>query len=127
MRENRGGIVRAVVAAFLLPLLLNILPALPVSAAAALERDTVLSVCGRDMQQSLPGGESHAGHDHCIMAGSACAACAPSALASASAFAAAPLNLQRVPALSRVLLPPRHAEALLKGSPPRGPPSLLLI
>ena len=124
MRVSRRAIIRAVVAALLLPVLLNILPAFPASAATALERDIAASICGRDTQQPLQGGARHAGHDHCILAGAACSVCAPSGADVAPAFAAAPLQVDTVAPFSRAILPPCLPKAAFKGSPPRGPPSI---
>lgn len=127
LRTGRRGIARALAAALLFPVLVALLPPLSVSAAEALERDLAQSICGQTMPEQGGGMAQHTGHDHCILAGTACPACAPTNTAAAPAFAAAPIRIASVPAYGRDVSPPVRPVLLLTASPPRGPPASLPI
>lgn len=127
VRTRRHAIARALVAAWLFPVLLALLPPLSVSAATALERDLAQSVCGQSMPE--PGGDAahNTGHDHCIVAGASCPVCAPSTTAAAPAFVVAPTRLGVIPAFNRDVLPPVRQGLFLSANPPRGPPLPLSV
>jgi hypothetical protein len=121
-------IVHTVVLALALPALLGLLTGPATSAAAALERDIALWVCNSEGNGGPAGpDQSPAQHDgSCILCSVCAAAAGPAPAEPASAFPA----LSRTPAakphpLAAQLRP--HPSLLLSGSPPRGPPSLLLI
>lgn len=122
LRRLRRCLVQAVVLAFVLPALVGLLPQPALSAAAALDRDLLLSVCGQDMPQPQDGGRQPAGHDHCVLCGTHCPSCSPSLAAGAPAFAVAPRRsaCHAVPAAAAMALP---LKALIDASPPRGPPA----
>ena len=106
-----------------LPALLAILPQPALSAAAALERDVMLSICGQDgPQQDGEGGHRSATHEHCVLCSASCSGVGPGLATATPAFAAQP---------QRPLLPQKEAAgrlaaplaALLDASPLRGPPT----
>lgn len=119
----RRCLVQAVALALVLPALIVLLPQPALSAAATLERDLMLSVCGQDMPQVPDGGpQQHAGHDHCVLCGNHCPNCSPGLASATPAFAGIP---RRAPvsetAASRFRAPP--LQVLLVASRPRGPPA----
>ena len=118
----RRWLVQAVALALLLPALIGLVPQPALSAAAALDRDLMLSVCGQDMPKLPDGGQQHAGHDHCVLCGTQCASCSPSLAGATPAYAPAPRR-PSVPeaAVASIMAPP--LQALLVASPPRGPPA----
>lgn len=123
-RNMHRWFVHAVMLALLLPALIGLLPQPAVSASAALERDLLVSVCGRDTPQQQDEGSRHpAGHDHCVLCSSHGTACSPSLAGAEPAFTPVP---PQAGAPSRVrdgaIAPP--LQALLDASPPRGPPPL---
>lgn len=115
----RRWFAQAVALALLLPVLSGLLPQPALSAAAALERDIMLSVCGGDQPQ---GDEHRATHDHCVLCGNQGPTCTPSLATAAPAFALVPRrSLRPVAAAAEALAPP--LQALIDASPPRGPPA----
>ena len=116
----RRWFAHAVALALLLPMLIGLLPQPAVSAAAALERDVMLSVCGSDQSQQ-PGGEHHATHDHCVLCGTHGPNFTPTLASAAPAFTAAPRRSVAPAAAAAVI--PLPLQALLDASPPRGPPA----
>ena len=123
MREKRRWIIQAVVFALVLPALMALVPQQALSASASLDRDILLSVCGKDGPQQDGGGAHTSPHEHCILCSSSCPSCSPALGAVAAAFASIPRALT-VPrrAQAQSLAPP--LQALLDASPPRGPPTL---
>lgn len=119
----RRWFAHAVALALLLPALLVLLPQPSLSAEAALGRDLVSSVCGKDgPQQNGQGPLQHAGHDHCMACGTTCSGCGPSLSSAMPAFATIP------PSTGSPEIAPRDAmapplKALLDSRPPRGPPA----
>lgn len=119
----RRWLVQAVVMAFVLPALVGLLPQPALSASAALDRDIMMSVCGQDLP-GKPGGvpQHQATHDHCVLCGSHCSSCSPMLAAVAPAYGATPRHDRRPEtAPSHSIASP--LQALLYGSPPRGPPA----
>jgi len=117
----RRWFAHAVALALLLPILIGLLPQPALSAAAALERDVMLSVCGSDQPQQ-PGGEHHATHDHCVLCGNHGPNFTPTLASAAPAFTAVPRrSVAPAAATEQALAPP--LQALLDASPPRGPPA----
>ncbi|WP_421693219.1 hypothetical protein [Aestuariivirga sp.] len=123
MREKRRWFIHAVLFAFVLPVLLGLVPQQALSASAALDRDIQLSVCGKDGSQQGGGGSHQSPHEHCILCSSGCPSCSPALGAAAPAFAAVPRPVA-VPQPSQTLSLSPPLRALLDASPPRGPPSL---
>lgn len=122
MRGLRRWLAQAVALVLILPALLAVLPQPALSAAAALDRDLVISVCGQDGPQQKGAPQHQTGHDHCVLCGSNCPGCSPSLLSAGPAFEALP----EPPAPPRAgtaqaIAPP--LQALLDASPPRGPPA----
>lgn len=117
----RRWLAHAVAVALVLPVLVGLLPQPAVSAATALERDLLLSVCGQDMSQQ-GGGEHHSGHDHCVLCASHCPSCSPSLASAVPAFTAAPRRSSLSAVTAAAAIPP-PLQALLDASPPRGPPA----
>lgn len=120
----RRWLVHAVALALLLPAIAGLLPQPALSASAALERDLLVSVCGRDMPQQQDEGSRHpSGHDHCVLCSAHGTDCSPSLAAAAPAFMSVPPRTG-IPSAVRagVIAPP--LQALLDASPPRGPPAL---
>lgn len=117
----RRWFAQAVALALLLPMLIGLLPQPALSAAAALERDVLLSVCGSDQSQQ-PGGEHHATHDHCVLCGAQCLSCSPTLASAAPAFTAVPRQSSLFEAIAAGAIP-LPLQALLDASPPRGPPA----
>ena len=118
----RRWFVQAVALALVLPALAGLLPQPALSAAAALDRDLMLSVCGQQVPGKTDGGQQHQGHDHCVLCSSHCPNCSPSLDSAGPAFAARP-HLAGIPlsATAQAIAPPLLA--LLDASPPRGPPA----
>ena len=120
----RRWFVHAVALALLLPAIIGLFPQPALSASAALERDLLVSVCGRDIPQQQDEGSRHsAGHEHCVLCSAHDPACGPSLAEAAPAFLPVPPQ-PRVPSRVRdgAIAPP--LQALLDASPPRGPPVL---
>ena len=121
LRNMRRWVIQAVALAFVLPALIGLLPEPALSAAAALDRDIMASVCGQQMPQHQDGSPLHAGHEHCVLCASHGAASSPSLADAAPAFAPAPRRAGVIAAATpRSMAPP--LQALLDASPPRGPP-----
>lgn len=120
-RPMRRWLAHAVALALVLPVLVGLLPQPALSAASALERDLLLSVCGQDLPHQ-GGGEHQSTHDHCVLCGSHGSTCSPSLASAAPAFSAAPRrsDLSEVTATAAIAPP---LQALLDASPPRGPPA----
>ena len=122
LRAHRHGIVRWMVAAMVLPLVMALMPAPAISASAALDRDLGLSVCsssgsGYPANGNLPGAD----HQHCIVCTVGCSVHA-SGLDAQQASVPAPAagHVSAIPAETGTGVP--HLRAMLRGSPPRGPP-----
>lgn len=122
LRKMRRWLVQAVALALLLPALIGLVPQPALSAAAALDRDLMLSVCGQAMPGQGDGGQQHRDHDHCVLCSSHGASWNPSLDTAEPAFAARP-RLPGIPqaATAQAIAPPLLA--LLDASPPRGPPA----
>jgi len=121
LRALRRWFAQAVALALLLPALIGLLPQPALSAASALERDLLLSVCGQDLPQ--PGGGQHqTSHDHCVLCGNHCPGCSPSLATAAPAFTAVPRRSATPEASAADAIAP-PLQALLDASPPRGPPA----
>ena len=116
----RRWFAQAVALALLLPMLIGLLPQPALSAAAALERDVMLSVCGIDQSQQ-PGGEHHATHDHCVLCGTHGPSFTPTLASAAPAFTTVPRQSSLFEAAAAAVIP-LPLQALLDASPPRGPP-----
>lgn len=127
VRLHRRWIVHAVLVALLVPVLLGVLPVTGHSAESMLERDLALSLCSSDRQDGLPGEEQGPSHSETCVLCSACAATAGRSLVEIVSAFAEPSH-SPLPAVycQAVLLRPLESLRLL-GSPPRGPPSTLLI
>jgi hypothetical protein len=124
---HRRWIAQAVILAFAVPALLGLLPAPGATAASALERDLAASVCS-NVGSGTPSGQEqhHPLHDDCILCVVCNAAAGPALANGGSAFPGLPHAVAAVPppltALARL-----DPSLLLSGSPPRGPPSILLV
>lgn len=117
----RRWFAHAVVLALVLPVLIGLLPQPALSAASALERDLLLSVCGEDLPQQGSGGHQST-HDHCVLCGNHCPSCSPSLASAAPAYLSVPRRADRPRAAAATDIPP-PLQALLDASPPRGPPA----
>lgn len=123
LRNMRRWFVHAVALALVLPALVALLPQPALSASAALERDLLVSVCGRSMPLPDHSGQHQVTHDHCVLCGNHCPGCSPSLAGAGPAFAPVPRDGARpTAATSGAIAPP--LQALLESSPPRGPPTL---
>ncbi len=125
LRGMRRWFAQAVMLAFVVPVLINLLPQPALSASAALDRDVMLSVCGQDMQQQQGGHQQHpTSHDHCVLCGSQCPLCSPSLASPAPAFATRPqpAGIPQSAAADALAAP---LQSLLDASPPRGPPAVV--
>ncbi len=119
----RRWLARTVILAFMLPALVGLLPQPAVSAAVALERDILTSVCGQS-GSSQPDQDRHgASHEHCVLCGNPCPSCAPSLAAATPAFTARP-RLSAAPCAATADAAAAPLQALLDDSPPRGPPAV---
>jgi hypothetical protein len=120
-------LVRLAVLSFVLPLLLGLMPNPGTSAASALERDIALSICGSYGNGGPAGPQQHPAHpDACVLC-SICAAAAGSAPVDAGAALIALNRSSVVESLPRATQLRPASSWLLFGSPPRGPPSILLV
>jgi hypothetical protein len=127
MRQHHRWIFQAVAIALVLPALLGLLPNSATSAASALERDIALSVCGSYGKGGPAGPQQHPAHpDACVLC-SICAAAAGSAPVDAGAAFIALNRSSVVESLPRATQSRPASSWLLFGSPPRGPPSILLV
>lgn len=117
----RRWFAQAVALVLLLPMLIGLMPQPALSAAAALERDVLLSVCGSDQSQQ-PGSEHHATHDHCVLCGNHGPSFTPTLASAAPAFTAVPRQSSSFEAIAAGAIP-LLLQALLDASPPRGPPA----
>lgn len=117
----RRWFAHAVAVALVLPVLIGLLPQPALSAASALERDLLLSICGEDLPQPGSGGHQPT-HDHCVLCGNHCPSCSPSLASAAPAFLAVPRRSHLPLAAAAAVIPP-PLQALLDASPPRGPPA----
>ena len=119
----RRRLVQAVALVLVLPALLALVPQPALSAAEALDRDLMASVCGQQVPGQGDQGQQHQLHDHCVLCSSPGASSTPSLATAEPAFAARPrLAAVPQPATARTIAPP--LQALLDSSPPRGPPAL---
>jgi hypothetical protein len=122
LRALRRGVAAAMAVALVLPALLTLLPQPALSAAVALDRDLLHSLCdpsGAPHDDGEP--PNHADHGNCILCGTSCPAGGPSLTPAGPAFTALPAP----PGISKprkaVAVPP-PLRALIDASPPRGPP-----
>lgn len=116
----RRWLAHAVALALVLPVLIGLLPQPALSAAAALERDLLFSVCGQDGPQQGSSGHQST-HDHCVLCSNHCPSCSPSLASAAPAFTAVPRHSALSEAAAAAAIPP-PLQALIDASPPRGPP-----
>jgi hypothetical protein len=127
LRLHRLWMVQAVLLALVAPMLLALVADAGGSSASRLERDLALSVCSPDRQGELPGeGHLPAHTESCVLC-SVCAAAASRTPGEAAMAFAGPslLPAPEVYSQAALLRPPQAL--LLFGSPPRGPPSILLV
>lgn len=120
LRSCRRSIAQTLVLALLVPLLLGLLPQPGLSAGQALARDIAASICdpsGEQRGEHQPQGH----HDSCILCTSGQCASTPSLAAASAAFTAFPQEAGPLPPAARIGIP-ALLEALIDGSPPRGPP-----
>ena len=122
LRNTRRWFIQTVALAFVLPVLIGLLPQPALSASAALERDVLASVCGQSVPQQQGGGQHDQAHDHCVLCSNHCPSCSPSFGSPTAAFAAAPRQSSEAQVEAARLLP-GPLQALLDASPPRGPPA----
>lgn len=122
--QFRRGIVRWIIAAWLLPVLLGLLPNSILPAAAALQRDLAFSICSPSgSTDPLGGGGSGDHRQHCILCATGCPVLGP---APGAAGTLLPLPQEKA-ALALASPAEDHfvfGQVLLDGSPPRGPPSI---
>lgn len=121
--QLRRGVVRWMIAVWLLPVLLGLLPTSVLPAAAALERDLAFSICSPlGSTDPLGGGSNGDHHQHCILCAAGCPVLGP-----APGAAGTLLPLPREKAVLALASPTDgyfvFGQVLLDGSPPRGPPS----
>jgi hypothetical protein len=111
-----------------LPLVLGLLPQPGLSAEAALARDLGQSICSPFGDASQTGGKDRQAdqHQHCILCVPGCSNCAPPDLAGEIAISFRSPEVPAVPRRFQLSVYPSRP-MLLDGSPPRGPPNLLLI
>jgi len=123
--RRRHALARWLAALVLLPVILGVIPAAPLTAEQALARDLALAICtpnGAQDQGRVPGS-----HDQqCVLCTVGCVTCAP--MAPGSVVAA----LAREPHSGPFILTPDASNApklslRRDGSPPRGPPSTLIV
>jgi hypothetical protein len=113
--------------ALVLPALLGLVPRPAISAAAALERDIALSVCGPFGTDDPAGQEQHpARHDACILCVACAAASGPAPGDAAAAFPVVPRTATSGPHPVAAGFRPLPS-LLLFGNPPRGPPTSLQV
>jgi hypothetical protein len=115
---------RWLIALLLLPIVLGVIPAAPLSAEQALARDLGLSICTPKGAQDQ--GRSPASHDQqCVLCTVGCTTCAPAAPGGATATL-----MPRQPASPVVFVARINSLAYgplwRDGSPPRGPPTSLI-
>lgn len=122
LRNMRRWFAHAVVLALVLPALVGLLPRPALSAAAALDRDLLMSVCSQNLPQQDQS-PHQATHDHCVLCGNHCPSISPSLAGGAPAFLPAPRR-GGIPGPAAVHAIPPPLQALLDASPPRGPPTL---
>jgi hypothetical protein len=119
------ALVRWLVALLLLPVLLGVIPAAPLSAEQALARDLVLSICtpaGAQDQGSAPGS-----HDQqCVLCTIGCITFAPGTTGNASA-ALMPPRLASPVDFAVHATSQSHRPHWRHGAPPRGPPASLNV
>lgn len=127
LRPYRRWIVHTVMLALVLPAFLGLLPQPAISAAAALERDIALSVCGPFGAYGPAGQDQHpARHDACILCVVCATASGPAPGDAASAFLGVPRTAGRSPHPVPSRLRPLPS-LLLFANPPRGPPFFLPV
>jgi hypothetical protein len=127
LRLHRRWVIHAVMLVLVAPALLGILPQPATSAAALLERDLALSLCSSGGPDSMPGQGQLPSHSDCCVLCSACATISGRSPGDAiTAFAAPARTVAPAIHLATAHLKPPQS-LLLYGSPPRGPPSLLLV
>lgn len=126
LRLHRCWLAQLAAAVLVLPILLGLLPLPSASASDLLERDLAASLCASTGPAS-PGGEGqhHPNHPDCVLCAVCSSAAGPVLAAAESAFTSHSDFAAASPPPA-VLAGPGPS-LLLPGSPPRGPPSLLLI
>ncbi|MFO0990832.1 MAG: hypothetical protein U1E67_02730 [Hyphomicrobiales bacterium] len=124
MRSRRAW-ARWLIALLLLPIVLGVIPAVPLSAEQALARDLGLSICTPNGAQDQ--GRAPASHDQqCVLCTVGCATCAPGVPGNAGATLLPNQPASAVVFVATAISPP---DLLLWrfGSPPRGPPTSLIV
>lgn len=123
--RRRHALARWMVALLLLPVLLGVIPAAPISAEQALARDLALAICTPNGAQDQ--GRGSGSHDQqCVLCTVGCVTCASAAPGGAGLALIAPPIIRHLSRISPVATIPdwpqwRH------GAPPRGPPSSLIV
>jgi hypothetical protein len=125
MRLRRGhAFARWLVALLLLPVILGVIPAAPLTAEQALARDLALAICtpnGAEDHGRAPGS-----HDQqCVLCTLGCATCTPVAPGGAAA-ALSPVQSSGPFIVIPIAAAAPHRLHWRDGSPPRGPPLSLI-
>lgn len=123
--RRRHALARWLAALMLLPLILGVIPAAPLTAEQALARDLALSICtpnGAQGQGRVPGS-----HDQqCVLCTVGCVTCSPAAPESAAATLLPRPSTGFVTLVAGAASEP-HRSLWRDGSPPRGPPATLIV
>ncbi len=123
--RRRHALARWLVALLLLPIVLGVIPAAPLSAEQALARDLALSICTPNGAQDQ--GRSPASHgQQCVLCTVGCVTCAPAAPGSA-AVTLVPRPSSGFFRLAASTATEPHWSLRREGSPPRGPPTSLIV
>ena len=126
---HRRWLAQAVLLAFALPALLGLMPSPGLSAASALDRDLKASLCA-GFGSGVPGTDGEEQHlpphENCILCAVCAGALGPVLAKGGSAFPGLAESTDAYPPVLTAKLRPDHF-LLRSGSPPRGPPSILLV
>lgn len=123
--RRRHVLARWLAALMLLPVILGVIPAAPLTAEQALARDLALAICTPNGAQDE--GRAPGSHDQqCVLCTLGCVACTPVALGSAVA-ALLPARPSGPFIVTPIAATEPHRLHWRDGSPPRGPPISLIV